>query len=454
MIMNNVMKTDLIIIGSGPGGYTMAFDAASQGLAVTIFENDKLGGTCLNRGCIPTKTLCQNASIIERIKESSLYGIEIDGFKFDFSRMMARKNDIVSQLQDGIGMLLKHPNINLIHGEAEIIEDRKVKCGDEIYLCDNLVIATGSEPKFLPIEGAHCSTVLTSDEILNLAELPHKLTIIGGGVIGMEFACIFHSLGVEVSVVEFCKEILPTLDSDVAKRLRQALTKKGIAINVNSQVKGIKELDGKTQVLFEQKGKELSLETDIVLMAVGRAPRFPKGLDKIGVDYSGKGIKTDDSMQTNIRHTYAIGDVNGRCMLAHAATFQGKRALNAIYSVSDDIMLDIMPAAVFTQPEASSVGLTEDQCKADGIDFVAKKSFFRSNGKAMAMNDTDGIIKLIATKDNGIILGCHILGPHAADLIQEVTTIMNKKGTVYDLRACIHAHPTLGETLEMAADQF
>lgn len=446
------MKTDVIIIGAGPGGYETAHYAATRGLSVTIFEAGELGGTCLNRGCIPTKTLCKNAEVLNHLKEAAEFGINDVAFSIDFAKMIERKNNVVAQLREGVAMALKHPNITLVQGEAVITSAKSVDCNGESYECDHLIIATGSKPKFLPVEGADLPCVLTSDEILDLETLPKSLCVIGGGVIGLEFASIFNSLGVEVSVVEFCKEVLPNFDGDVAKRLRQSLAKKGVAMNVGAGVTAIADNgDGTATVKYEQKGKQLEVMCEKVLMAVGRAPRLPQGLDVAGVDHSPRGIVVDDNMRTNVDGVYAIGDVNARCMLAHAATFQGKRAVNAILGETDNIRLDIMPSAVFTTPEASMVGVTDSYCKENSIEMVVKKAFFRANGKAVAMNETDGILKLVVSATDGKIFGCHILGPHAADLIQEVAALMNKNATVDDLKDIIHAHPTLGEVVLTAA---
>lgn len=446
------MKSDIIIIGAGPGGYETAVYAASQGLTVTIFEAHDLGGTCLNRGCIPTKTLCKNVDVINHLKTADEFGINDISYSVDYAKMIARKNSVVEQLRDGVAMTLKHPNITLVQGEAVLTSAKSVVCNEVSYECDNMIIATGSVPKYLPVEGVHMQNVLTSDEILDMYELPKHLCIIGGGVIGLEFASIFNSLGVNVTVVEFCKEVLPNFDGDIAKRLRQSLVKKGITINVGAGVTEIADNgDGNTCVKYEQKGKQFEILCEKVLMAVGRTPRLPKGLDTAGIESSTRGISVDENMRTNINGVYAIGDVNSQCMLAHAATFQGKRAVNAILGKADKIRLDIMPSAVFTSPEISMVGMTDSYCKENCIDITVKKSFFRANGKAVTMNETDGILKLIVSNTDKKIIGCHIMGAHAADLIQEVTALMNCDATVEDLHDMIHAHPTLGEVVLSAA---
>lgn len=447
------MNSDLIIIGAGPGGYEMAAEAAQHGLQVTIIERREPGGTCLNRGCIPTKALCRNAEVVNLLKEAEAWGVKVDSMTLDYNTAYERKNEVVAQLRDGVAMLMKQPGINYVTGEASFIDAYTVAVDGEQYTAQNIVIATGSAPRGLPIEGAELA--MTSDDILEMNVLPKSLCIVGGGVIGMEFAAIFNSFGVEVSVIEFCKEILPPFDKDIAKRLKTVLSKKGINIMTQAAVNGIhKTDDGALEVTFEQKGKAKSVIAEKVLMSVGRQAVIPAGLDTIGVNVGRRGIEVDDNMMTNVAGVYAIGDVNGRCMLAHAATAQGSKALAHILGKSDSINLDIVPSAVFTTPELSMVGLTEDQCSEKELNVTVKKSFFRSNGKAVSMAETDGLIKMIVDNDSRQIVGCHICGAHAADLIQEVVTTMNTGTTVDALASAIHGHPTLSEVVMATAKQF
>lgn len=452
IILSN-MNSDLIIIGAGPGGYEMAAEAAQYGLQVTIIERREPGGTCLNRGCIPTKALCRNAEVVNLLKEAETWGVKVDSMTLDYNTAYERKNEVVAQLRDGVAMLMKQPGINYVTGEASFIDAHTVAVDGEQYTAQNIVIATGSAPRGLPIEGAELA--MTSDDILEMNVLPKSLCIVGGGVIGMEFAAIFNSFGVEVSVIEFCKEILPPFDKDIAKRLKTVLSKKGINIMTQAAVNGIhKTDDGALEVTFEQKGKAKSVIAEKVLMSVGRQAVIPAGLDTIGVNVGRRGIEVDDNMMTNVAGVYAIGDVNGRCMLAHAATAQGSKALAHILGKTDSINLDIVPSAVFTTPELSMVGLTEDQCSEKELNVTVKKSFFRSNGKAVSMAETDGLIKMIVDNDSRQIVGCHICGAHAADLIQEVVTAMNTGATVDALASAIHGHPTLSEVVMATAKQF
>lgn len=446
------MNFDLIIIGAGPGGYEMAAAAAQNELTVAIIEKDELGGTCLNRGCIPTKALCRNAEVYDLMKEADAFGIKAQELKLDYKPVFERKNEVIKQLRDGICMLLQQPLITVVKGEAKFKDAHTVVANGEEYVGKNIVIATGSAPKGIPIPGSELA--MTSDDILSMETLPKSLCVIGGGVIGMEFAGIFNSFGVEVTVIEFMKEILPPFDKDIAKRLKSVLSKRGININTNSGVKSIAKSAGGYTVTWDCKGKEQSVECEQVLMSVGRQPILPEGLDKTGVNVSRRGIEVNDDMETNVSGIYAIGDVNARCMLAHAATAQGFRALNSILDSNDSINLDIVPSAVFTVPELSMVGLTEEQCKEKEMNIVVKKGFFRSNGKALAMGETDGIIKMIVDEQSRLIVGCHICGAHAADLIQEVVMAMNTNTTVDTLAQAIHGHPTLNEVVMNVARQF
>ena len=447
--MNNF---DIIIIGAGPGGYEMAAVAAQNELSVGIVEQADLGGTCLNRGCIPTKALCRNAEVLNLMKDATAFGVTASDLKFDYKVAFERKSEVVKQLRDGVAMLLNNPLITVIEGEGKFKDAHTVTVGDQEYSAKNIVIATGSCPKGIPIPGAELA--MTSDDILAMDTLPKSLCIIGGGVIGMEFAAIFNSFGVEVTVVEFMKEILPPFDKDIAKRLRTTLSKRGINIHTNSGVKSIAKSENGYTVTWTAKGKDTSIECEQALMAVGRKPVLPEGLDAIGVVVERQGIKVNDDMETSLSGIYAIGDVNGRSMLAHAATAQGMRALNSILGANDQLKLDIVPSAVFTVPELSMVGLTEEQCKEREIDIVVKKGFFRANGKALAMAEPDGLIKMIVDAKTRMILGCHICGAHAADLIQEVVMAMNANCTVDQLASAIHGHPTLTEVVLNVARQF
>ena len=417
-------EADLIIIGAGPGGYRAAEYAAKQGMKVIIFEDAEVGGTCLNVGCIPTKTYVHAKS---------------------FEEARERMPQVVSQLRAGVEAILSHPNITLVREKA-------VFGKTAIFGEAPVIIATGSETKWLPIEGVKTdSRVVDSTGLLHLDTLPKRLAIIGAGVIGMEFASVFNRFGSEVTVIEYLKECLPALDSDIAKRLRKYLEKRGITFRMKTAVENLADIDA-----------------DVILMATGRKPRTEGlGLEQLGITLAPNGaIPVDDDFrvmsslplekptegeQRSGMGLYAIGDVNGRQMLAHAAEMQAVHAVNQILGKSDGIRFDIMPAAIFTEPEAACVGPTEDQLKAAGIPYIVKKSFWRANGKALAMGETEGMLKLFASPE-GLILGCHAYGAHASDIIQEVSVLMCKHTMLAELADMVHIHPTLSEILKAATE--
>ena len=441
--MNNY---DIIIIGSGPGGYRTAAYAAQHGMSVTIIERAEAGGTCLNSGCIPTKALCHDAELAAL------------GVHACFAAMMQRKQAIVEQLRGGVEQLMQQPGITFVRGTARLKDRHTVvvnvseegggACSaDASFTAPHIIIATGSRAKMPPIDGIGIEGVVTSTELLSIDRQPQRLVIIGAGVIGLEFANIFRSLGSEGTVIEFQKECLPAMDGDIAKRLRKLLEKRGVEFSMQSGVQSITR-DGCLHVSYQKKGKEVTVDADLVLVATGRAANVEGlGLEDAGVECDRRGIVVNpDTFETNVSGIYAIGDVNGRQMLAHAATYQGLRVVNHILGRKDDINLDIMPAAVFTQPEAACVGLTEEQLKEASTIFTTHKGYYRSNGKALAINETEGIVKLF-TDEQDRILGCHILGAHASDMVQEVATLMNRQGTLQQLRDTVHIHPTLSEIL-------
>ena len=401
-------ECDLIIIGAGPGGYRAAEYAAKQGLKVVIYEGDAVGGTCLNVGCIPTKAYVHSTT---------------------FTEARERMPQVVSQLRSGVETILSHPNITLVREKAVFPLDIQAK---------NVIIATGSETKWLPIKGADTDPrVVDSTGLLNLDTFPKRLAIIGAGVIGMEFASVFNRFGTEVTVIEFLKECLPALDSDIAKRLRKYLERQGITFKMKTAVENIADIDA-----------------DVVLMATGRKPRVQADFANVGIEYDERtGIKVDENFETTKKGIYAIGDVNGKQMLAHAAEMQAVHAVNHILGKEDAIRFDIMPAAIFTTPEAACVGPTEDILKEKGLAYECRKAFWRANGKALTMNETEGMLKLFSEPGSGRILGCHAYGAHSADIIQEVSSLMCRDTTVAQLRDMVHIHPTLGEILSEACSQ-
>lgn len=436
-------NSDLIVIGAGPGGYELAAKAAERGLAVTLIERDLLGGTCLNCGCIPTKALCRSAEVLATIRNGSEYGISIDGLNVDYAAAVARKDRIVEQLREGIESLLS--KVDIVRGEARFVSVSVVRVGDEEYTAPNIIVATGSKPAVLPVDGA--GMAMSSDDILSMTQLPGSIAIIGGGVIGLEFASILNAYGVEISVVEYCKEILPGFDADIAKRLRQLLSRRGVRFVTGAQVTALSD-DGVLH--YQAKGKDQILAAEKILMAVGRKPVIPDGLDEF-VEIGPRGVVTDCDFRTSTDGIYAIGDVNGRCMLAHAATAQGLHVLDVITDHKPEIRDSVIPAAVFTDPEVAMVGATEDSLAASGAGYAVAKAMYRSNGKALAIGANDGFVKLIYDLTDRSVLGCHIIGAHASDLIHEVAVAINAGLPVDILQSTIHAHPSLSELINQAA---
>ena len=410
-------QTDLIIIGAGPGGYRAAEYAAKQGLKVVIFEGAEVGGTCLNVGCIPTKTYVHSAS-------------------FDEAR--ERLGQVVPQLRQGVEGILSNPNITLVREKAQFVDANTVEASTsgEVWRGANIIVATGSETKKIPVQGLDDPRLVDSTGLLSLETLPKRLCIIGAGVIGMEFASAFQRFGSEVTVIEFLKECLPALDSDIAKRLRKTLEKEGITFKMKTAVQNLADIDA-----------------DVILMATGRKPRVQADFTKAGFEYDErKGVCVNENFETTVKGIYAIGDVNGKQMLAHAAEMQAIHAVNHILGKSDSIRFDIMPAAIFTTPEAACVGASEDQLKELGVAYECRKAFYRANGKALAMNESEGLLKLFSEPDAGKILGCHVFGAHSADLAQEASVLMCLDATVEQLRDMVHIHPTLSELLFAAAE--
>ena len=450
----------ILIIGAGPGGYETALAARRHGMDVTLIESGQVVGTCLNAGCIPTKSYCRSAGIIEDIRRAGEFGISAENATVDFAAVKRHKDEIVAGLRSNVMAALEASGVRLVTGKAVFKDSRTVMAGGGEYSADYIVIASGSVSARPDWPGMDLPGVLDSTALLDLDELPGRLCIIGGGVIGLEFASVFRSFGTEVTVVEYCREILPRYDRDIAKRLRQSLSGRGIRFSLQSKVESVeRQPDGSLRVSWTRKDNMESADADKVLVAVGRRPCCDGlGLDAAGIRTERGAIPVDDNMRTVVPHIFAIGDVNGRQLLAHAATFQGKVALQAIMSdmggdgsCSSGYDLSVMPSAVFTMPEAASVGLTEEECKDNGIGYKVYKSFFRANGKAVCLGDTDGICKIL-TSPEGKILGCHVLGPHSSDLVQEISSLMSAGVTADTLSHSVHIHPTLGEVLISALE--
>lgn len=445
------MEKDLIVIGGGFGGYVAAIRGAQLGAKVMLIEKDKLGGTCLNRGCIPTKALYKNAQFLNSMNNAAEFGVNTNGFDFDYKKVQERKGSIVDKLTSGVGQLLMGNGVEVVEGCGSIIDKNTVKIIDKanntrFSTTKNILIATGSKPAMPPIPGVDLKGVITSNELLNLESLPKSITIIGGGVIGIEFAGILNSFGSEVTILEFMPSILPPFDGEIAKKLTTILKSKGIRIETGAGVKSISKNGENLIVTAEGEKGQIQVECETVLMSTGR--ELDDGglnLKALGINYDRKGIKVDKKYCSTVPGIYAIGDAIGGIMLAHVASEEGKVAVENIMGMRTRVDYDVIPSCVFTFPEIGAVGITEEEAKAKGISYKVSKFMFSGNGKALTMGETEGFIKIIASSDKRQILGAHIIGPCASELIHEATLAMKNMLSVDEIAASIHAHPSLSE---------
>ena len=451
-------EIDVVIIGGGPGGYVAAIKAAHLGLKAVLVEKDKLGGICLNKGCIPTKALISTTEILNHIQRAEEFGIQVKDYSFDFPAIMKRKDLITRRLSSGVEQLMKANQVRVVLGEGQIVEPGKVEIIDttgekEVIKTKNIVIATGSKVIKLPIPGIDSEGVITSDEALSLSELPSKMIIIGGGVVGIEFAGIFKALGVEVTVVEMLPRILLPVDEEIARRLTMSLKRKGIEILTDCKVKGIKKDNQDLEVLVSTSEGEKKLKTEKVLLAAGRVPELGNiDVQRLGIELDKGAIKVNEKMRTNIPGIYAVGDVVGKIMLAHVASREG---IVAVENISGkEVLMDykVVPNCVFSMPEVASVGLTEAEARKENNNIKVSKFPFMANGKALGMGETEGMVKIIAEADTSELLGVHILGVHASDLIAEGALALSMEATAEEIVNTIHAHPTLAEAIAEAAE--
>lgn len=446
------MQRDIVVIGGGPGGYVAAIRAAQLGAQVTLIEKDQVGGTCLNRGCIPTKALYQNAQVIHSLTRSEEFGVIHSGFTVDMTKIQERKARVVTQLREGIAKLLQAYEVEYISGHAKFAASRDVVIrateGPEYLLrAEHVIIATGSVPAKPPIPGSNLPGVLNSNELLDVREIPSSLLVIGGGVIGMEFAGIFNSFGTDVTVLEFMPRILYQVDKDLVIRLTAALRKSGMTLAPDMKVQEIREADeGLLEVVALGKNGAETFSAATVLLATGRSINIEGlNLDAIGVEYDHRGIKVDARFATNVAGVYAIGDVIGGHMLAHVASEEGKACVENIRGLNGHINYDCVPAVVFTSPEIATVGPTEEEAIARGIPISVSKFMLGANSKAVAMGEELGLVKVLAHEPSKEVIGVHVLGSHASTLIHEAALAVEHKLTVNDIARTIHAHPTISE---------
>lgn len=448
-------KNRIAIIGGGPGGYVAAICAAQLGGEVTLIEKDRLGGTCLNRGCIPTKSLLQSAGILRQIERADIFGISVENLSFDYAKMCRRKEKVVQQLLKGIGFLMKKNNISVISGAGAIVEPGMVKVAgsEKMIEADKIIIATGSEPASIPIAGADREGVITSDEAIAMEELPESMIIIGGGVIGVEFAQLFCRLKTRVTVIEMMPQLLPTEDAEIALILEKKLTREGVAVYTDATVKEIGTNErGEKVVTFSFKGEEKRLVAGKVLIAVGRRPCTENlGLEKLSISLKKDRIVVNNRMETGIENIYAIGDLVGDVMLAHKAMAEGRCAAQNAMGIVSEMDYRAVPRCVYTSPEVAAVGLTEREAREKYGDIKIGKFPFRANGKALILDETDGMVKFIVEPRYGEVLGVGIIGPHATEMIGEAALGIKLEATFNDFASSIHAHPTLSESLMEAA---
>ncbi len=444
---------DVLVLGGGPGGYVAAIKAGQSGLKTALIEKNALGGVCLNWGCIPTKTLLKGAKVYHYIKNAETFGIDIPDKKqisINWPNMIKRKDNIVKRLTGGVKVLLDKNGVDTYIGLGSVIDKNTVEVNGERIKTKNLIIATGSKPFIPPIkgieEGLKNHFVLTSKEILDLKELPKRLVIIGGGVIGIEFASLFRELNTEVTIIEKAPNILLNVDDEIRQTMLKKLTKMGINIYTNADVLEI----GENGLDVSINNKTEKFPADRVLISIGTRPNTDN-LAHLGLELDRSAIKTNEKLETNIKCVYAIGDVNGKYMLAHVASHEGIVAVENILGHETKLDYGKIPSGIYTSPEIAFVGLTEDQAKAQGFDVTVGTFPLSANGKALGEGETDGFMKIIADKKYGEILGAHILSPNATDMIAELVVTMNLEGTMYDIANSIHPHPTFSEAIMEAS---
>ena len=453
------INTDVLIIGGGPGGYVSAIYAAKNEMNVILVEKDNLGGTCLNVGCIPTKAFVKSSEIYNEAILGEEFGFEIKEIKLQMEKVVERKNNIKNNLKSGIEYLLNKNNVKVIKGNAEFINNKTVlvKKGKDEYKinAENIIIATGSNISKINIKGIELPFVLNSTSALDNKKLPKSITIIGGGVIGMEFAFIYSNFGVKVNVVEYMDRLLTMVDDDVSCEIKEIAKENGINIYTSSKVNKIeKSENGEAIVFFENEGKDKYLVSENVLVAIGREPNIKNlGIENtdIKLNENGKGISVDNKLKTNVDNIYAIGDVTNKIQLAHVASHQGIVAIDNILGKNKEISYDYVPNVIFTSPEIANVGLTERQCNEKNINIKISKFPFSANGKALTMGETRGFIKLIKDIDENKIVGASVIGVDASTLISSLTLIIKNNISEDEIIETIFAHPTTSEVIHEAA---
>ncbi len=446
------MQYDLIVIGAGPGGYVAAIRAAQLGLKTAVIERAEVGGTCLNRGCIPTKTLMHSANLYRELGEAAKMGINVSGKEADFKAMHARKAQVVEQLRGGVSQLLKGNGIDVIEGTAAFTSPETVTVNGETYTAKNFIVATGSKPFVPPIPGADLPNVVTSDEMLDTDACDYnELVIIGGGVIGVEMASVYNGIGRKVTIIEALDRILANMDREISQNLTMILKKRGVAVNTASTVTGITQENGKLTCTFERKGQTETVSADGVLICVGRRA-VTEGLnpEAAGLELERGRIKVNANYQTNVPHIYAIGDVTGGIQLAHAAEAQGIAAVEHICGMATTVNPNLVPSCVYTSPEIATVGITADEAKQQGKAVITGKYIMSGNGKSIIENEERGFIKLVFDAETEKLLGAQMMCGRATDMIGEMVTAVSAGLTKAQMAMALHPHPTFCEGITEA----
>jgi len=451
------IELDTLVVGAGPGGYVAAIRAAQLGQKVTIVDKGALGGVCLNVGCIPSKALIEAGHSAQKAKGSEDLGITTENVAVDFSKVQDWKGKVVNKLTSGVEGLLKGNKVDILSGEVYFVDDHKVRVMDEkksqTYTFNNCILATGSTP--IEIPGFKFSDrVIDSSGALDIKEIPEKMVVVGGGYIGTELGTAYANFGTEVTILEGTKDILGGFEKQMSQLVKRNLKKKGVKVITEATAKNAEETDGGVKVTYEAKGKEEVLEADYVLVTVGRRPNTDEiGLEQVGIDVDEKGlVKVDKQRRTNKGNIYAIGDIVEGKPLAHKASYEAKVAAEAISGEKSEVDYLGIPEVVFSEPELASVGFNEKGAKEAGYDVKASKFPFAANGRALSLNDTDGFVKLITRKEDGLVIGGQVAGVNASDIIAEIGLAIEAGMTAEDIALTIHAHPTLGEMTMEAAE--